>query len=52
MTMSEDNLFNAYIGLSIDGMTPEGLLMLFIRKHIKISEALFVKYWGAAILAA
>jgi len=52
MTMSKDNLFNAYIGLRMDGMTPEELLMLFSRKHIKIFEALFVKYWGAAILAA
>jgi len=52
MTMTKDNLFTAYIGLRIDGMTPEELLVLFSRKHIKIFEGLFVKYWGAAILAA
>ena len=52
MTRSKDNLFNAYIGLRIDGMTREDLLVLFSRKHIKIFETLFVKYWGTAILAA
>lgn len=51
MTMSKDNLFYAYIGLRIDGMSPEELLVLFNRKHIKVFEALFVKYWGGAILA-
>ena len=52
MTMSKDKLFNAYIGLRIDRMTPEDLLVLFSRKHIKVFEALFVKYWGGAILVA
>jgi len=52
MVMNKDRLFNAYIGLRFDGMTPEELRMLFRRKHIKIFEALFVKYWGGAILTA
>jgi len=43
----KDNLFNAYVGLRINGMTPEELLLIFSRKHIQLFESLFAKYWGA-----
>ena len=49
--MSKDKLFNAYIGVRTDEITPEELFRFFSQKHIKIFEALFVKYWGTAILA-
>lgn len=47
---SKDSLFHAYIGLRMDGITPEELLVLFSRNHVNVFESLFLKYWGARVL--